>query len=195
MKYTIFDKKTGEILRIVSCAPDDLALQFDDATQGSLDGGIDDATHYIENGEPVAFPFRPSPEHTFNWTTKQWIDSRTLTDVKATQWSAIKVAREAAITKPLVTPYGTFDATPGAQKSITDAVLMLQTLESMGTPETIDFTLADNTTATLTTQQMVHVGLLLGAQTQTAYTVGRGLRAQIEAATSIADVEAITWPT
>ena len=140
-------------------------------------------------------PERTGPHDVLKLPQRTWIDLRALSDVKAARWAAIKVARDAAITKPLVTPYGTFDATPVAQKSITDAVLMLQTLQAMGTPETIDFTLANNTTVTLTTEQMVNVGLLLGAQTQAAYTMGRGLRVQIEAATSIAQVEAITWPT
>lgn len=139
-------------------------------------------------------PVRPSPVHVFCWDSKMWVDPRSLSDVRATRWADVKLARYAAVTAPIVTEHGTFDASLVAQKSITDAILMLQTLEFLGTPQTIDFTLSDNTTATLTTAQMVQVGLALGAQTQAAYATARGLRAQIEAATTIAEAEVVVWP-
>lgn len=118
---------------------------------------------------------------------------RTINQLKADKWNEMKAARDAALLAPLVTPFGTFDASVPAQKSITDAVLMLQTLASLGTPTDIDFTLADNTTVTLTTPQMVQVGLMLGQRTQQAYAQARALRAQIESATDAAAVAAITW--
>ena len=159
-----------------------------------FDVDLDNLNNYfIQDGVLVFKPERPSAAHVFDYITKQWVDPRSLAEVRAAQWTAIKAARQAAIEAPIVTSFGNFDATPDAQKSITDAVLMLQTLAALGTPTTIDFTLYDNSTATLTTEQMVQVGLMLGAQTQAAYSRGRTLRDQINAAATIAEVESVTW--
>jgi hypothetical protein len=148
---------------------------------------------YFAAGELQVLPQRTAPYHTWDWDALQWADKRTLDVAKQARWSRIKEFREDALTSPLTTPFGVFDAAASAQKSITDAVLMLQTLSGLGTPTTIDFTLADNTTATLTTEQMVQVGLLLGQRTQQVYAKARELRARIEAATTKEEVEAVAW--
>jgi len=154
---------------------------------------LDNWVWYYHEGKLIRAEDQPTPRHIFNYELRQWIDPRTIDQAKDAQWATIKAAREAAITSPLVTPYGTFDATANAQRSITDAVLMLPILEAMGAPQTIEFTLHDNSTATLTTAQMVQIGLALGAQTQAAHAKARLLRAQIEAATTAAEVEGVVW--
>jgi hypothetical protein len=148
---------------------------------------------YFGAGEFHQLPTKPSQYHAWNWGTFVWDDTRTLDQIKAAQWATIKAAREVDMTAPLTTPYGAFDATTEAQKSITDAVLMLQTLTAMGAPTSIDFTLADNSVVTLTTEQMVTVGLLLGQRTQQLYAQGRIKRDAINAATTAAEVEAVVW--
>ena len=190
---TIFNASSGKIIKSCMCTEQDIALQFDPLIENYIFGAFDSREYYIDNGNPVAIPVSPFPYYVFDYTAKQWVDPRTLDQVKDTQWTAIKRARDGATYTPIATPFGTFDANPRAQKSITDAVLMLQTMAAMGTPTTIDFTLADNTTATLTTAQMVQVGLLLGAQTQAAHAKARALRARIDAATTATAVQAVTW--
>lgn len=126
---------------------------------------------------------------------RQWADPLTVQDYRNIRWTVTKQARDTAISAPLSTPYGSFDADARSQKNITDAIALLQALEASGTPQTIDFTLADNSVAVLTTAQMVEVGLLLGARTQEAYATARQLRADIEAASTQEEVEAVVWPT
>lgn len=140
-------------------------------------------------------PAQPTTAHGWNPVALRWDTPAPLPlpELKTTQWLHIKQARESAINAPLATPYGTFDAHAKARASITDAVLMLQTLSAQGTPQTIDWTLADNTVVTLTTAQMVEVGVLLGQQVQAAYTQARSLRVQIEAATTAQEVGLVVW--
>lgn len=165
------------------------------------DEGATVQSHYFDGVAVVAYTpdqlQRKSerPNHTATWddSTMEWVDTRTLQDLKDAKWGQIKAAREAAIDAPLSTPFGDFDSDERAQKSITDAVLMLQSLESLGTPGTIDFTLFDNSVVTLDTAQMVQVGLLLGQKVQAAYTLARALRLQIDAATTPAEVAAVVW--
>ena len=195
MNYTIYKTSNGRVTKTVFCREYDASLQIDGLTEAYVEGHFPDNYYYIANGVAVKIPDSPNSKMTFNYDIKQWVDPRTVAQVQLSQWSTIKLARQAAIEAPIVTAFGTFDADSEAQKSITDAVLMLQTLYALGTPSTIDFTLADNSTVTLTTEQMVTVGLMLGQQTQAAHAHSRIKRAATEAATPIPEVEAITWST
>ena len=162
---------------------------------------VGNKTHWIDLEGPVAYTSDqltarlspPSPLH--KWINKKggWEDPRTVQDFKDAKWGSIKESREAAINAPLLTPYGTFDSDPKSRQNITDAILMLKSLEDLGSPTTIDFTLADDTARTLTTAEMVMVGLLLGQKIQAAHAQARALRGALDLATTKEEVEAITW--
>jgi hypothetical protein len=162
---------------------------------------VDPDRHYYRNGALAAYTpeqrqARLTPPHpgcTWSNSSMSWVDPRTLEQHKADRWEHIKRQREAAFDAPLATAYGTFDSDAVARQNITDAAQLATTLIGMGQSGTIDFTRADNTTATLTYAQMVEVALTLGAKIQAAYATGRARRAQIDAATTIGEVEAVTW--
>ncbi len=193
--YAIFDKSNGMCMQICTaeskisadavCTLDQIAIQ--------VDGEFKQDAFYLSNTSLVPILAKPSPHHTFNWHTKQWEDPRTLQDLKDAQWAKIKQARAAAIAAPLVTPYGTFDADEYSRTAITDSVLLLQTLSKRGQPQTIRFTLADNTDIDLSVSQIEDVGLMLGEKTNLVFEKVRLLREAIEAATSREAVEAIVW--
>lgn len=193
MNITIYDKTTGRIDRIVNCLETDIPLQYTPISQEYLEGEYSDNVFYIHNKIPIRIPDQVSNHHIFNWQTKQWEDPRTVQDFKDAKWISIKEAREAIINAPLVTPYGIFDSDPKSRQNITDAILMLKSLEDLGSPTTIDFTLADDTARTLTTAEMVMVGLLLGQKIQAAHAQARALRGALDLATTKEEVEAITW--
>lgn len=195
MKFAIVETVTGRIVQNCECPDVAEAQAICGVGQHSLEVAqtVQNHTHYIDNGAPVAFVPAPTPHHTFDWPTKQWLDPRTLQDHKDTKWKSIKASREAAIDAPLVTAFGVFDSRAADRNNITDAVLMLQTLAALGTPTTIDFTLADNSTVLLTTAQMVTVGLLLGQKVQSAHARARAKRLAIDAASTLIQLEGITW--
>lgn len=194
MLITIFNDNTGQILRALSIPDDDLLSNIQEGEDYLLGIYPNDIFFVdIETLQPVLFPTRPDPEYTFNYTTKEWEDLRPLSVVRDQQWAYIKSMREADNQVPLLTSHGTFDADTKSQKGITDAIMLLQTLQSLGTPTTIDFTLADNSTTTLTTAQMVEVGLALGARTQQLFAKARALRELINNASTKEDILAVTW--
>jgi len=133
---------------------------------------------------------QPSLFHQLDLTTYLWVDPRTLQDHKDAKWFSLKQERSASMDAPLTTPYGVFDSNTESRNAITSAVLMLQGLSE---PSTIDFTLANNDTVTLTTSEMVSVGLSLGLKIQASHDRGRTLRAQLNTALTIVDVESINW--
>ena len=189
--YTLYDTATGQVLQS-GIADNPEVLEGDGR---AVLPGVRHGEGWIDqDGAHHDIPEQPSAHHAWDWAAKVWADPRTLADLKAAKWVQIKAAREAAIKAPLVTPYGTFDADADARANITDTILLLQTMEAMGQPGEVDFTLEDNTVLTVTTAQMVMVGLLLGQQVQGAYNTGRLLRGAIEAASTAEEVAAIAWP-
>lgn len=191
--YTLYDLQTGRITATFTSDPESLEANTPPG-RGVIGGSYDYQQGYISNGEFVEFPPPPASYYAWDWTTHTWINPRTLQWYKDQKWEEIKVSRDIAINAPLDTPYGIFDADPNSRANIANSVLYLQTLEQQGTPGTVDWTLADNTTITLNYQEMSDVGVLLGQRTNAAYDTSRALRTQIDAATTVEEVEAIHWP-
>ena len=197
--YAIYDTTTGQIYQTCVAPSRDSISHLMGPNKNALEitDDLSNTQFYIDidSNTLVEFPPKPNQYSVWDWTLHTWVDPRTLQDYKDEKWEQIKRDRDAAINAPLSTPYGEFDADSNSRANIANAVLYLQTLEQQGTPGTIDWTLADNTTITLNYAEMSSVGLLLGQRTNAAYDTGRALRAQIDAATTIAEVDAIHWPT
>ncbi len=188
-KFFAYYKETGEVLCVAS--------KYDPPPAGMYYGEIDYRANpgsiYFDGFEFMAIPEKPGIYYRFNYTTKQWEDPRSLLQLQDTQWDLIKAMRAAYVDSPLPTPYGIFDCDPASRNSITDAVLMLQTLASIGQITSIDFTLADNTVVVLNLESMVAVGLLVGQRVQEGFAIGRLRRDVIYAATTREEIEAVVW--
>jgi len=189
MEITIY-KPSGEITRWVNCNPEFLGIQAVD-DESYIVGKVSNETHYIDivGHTAVAKTIKPSPNHIFNYATKQWEDPRTLADIKAAQWTLIKAARTQAEYAGFIWDGSTFDSDAISQNRITGAV----TLAQLSSTFTIDWTLATNQVRTLNQSEMLQVGAALGVHVQTQFAKGQSLRVQIDAATTQAEVEAIVW--
>ena len=95
MKYAqYFDN--GEILKIGVAIQDDIdymvsmgqrILVLPEDFLGS------DETHYVHQGEVIRMPSKPSINHVFDYTTKQWVDPRT----PQTEWGLVRIERNKRI--------------------------------------------------------------------------------------------------
>ena len=152
---------------------------------------VDD--HYINNGAVESKPARPSQSHTWSYDTQEWIDPRTLGDIKAAQWTAIKAQRDAVEFGGYTWDGSGFDSDSQSQSRIMGAA-QLATLAAMAEqPFSIDWTLTDNTVRTLAGADMIAAGQALGVHVGAAHATARALRAAIESATTQAEVEAVQW--
>jgi hypothetical protein len=190
-QFTLFETLTGKILCSGDCGDDELDAQAY-GMYSVIEGRCEPAACYVSQGNLYSKPPKPTSNHSFDYSTKQWIDPRSLQELRDAKWDFIKKAREAERYSLLTTSHGVFDATAKDQKGITDAVMLAQTMQSMGNSISIDFTLADNSTVSLDTPAMVEVGLALGQRTQEGMARGRLLRTQIYEA-SASELDAITW--
>jgi Phage tail assembly chaperone protein len=90
MIYSIYDKYTGKIERVVTCSLEAIKLQFNAESQNIVVGNFSDVDFYIEGGVPKAIGLSPSKFHVFDYTIKQWVDPRT----PETEWPLIRTERD-----------------------------------------------------------------------------------------------------
>ena len=71
MKYTVY-LSSGEILWTGECPPEDYEAQASGA-QLLLPIESDGATQYVDNGQLVSMPTKPSGAYIFDYATKLWV--------------------------------------------------------------------------------------------------------------------------
>lgn len=184
---TVFERATGKIVSSGSTQHPEM-LETD--ALGVLIGVQAPCTGaYIHDGKVFQIPQKPSANHKFNYTTKQWEDPRTLDDLKAEKWRNIKFNRDQAERGGFTWDGSKFDSDPTSQQRIAVAVQMAQ----MNPAFTTVWTLADNSTRLLSAQDLFSVGLAMGAHVAGIFTHAQALRDQIATAATVQEVEAIVW--
>lgn len=110
----------GEVL-CVGSAPDsaDLSNMGNTITVGSI-VGVGAETHYVQNGELVLFPEKPSSHHDWDWTSKSWLPN--LNAAKA----AKKTEIETELSRRLYLPCNGFDADNVSRERISGMIARIQ---------------------------------------------------------------------
>jgi hypothetical protein len=121
MNYSIYEKSSGRIDRIVDVPDSMIRIQLDAETQDFIVGAFIDTAFYIAEGTPVAMPEKPSEYHSFDYTTKQWVDRRTT----ETEWPLIRKRRNQLLqtsdwTQLPDVPLGTKEAWAAYRQSLRD---------------------------------------------------------------------------
>lgn len=86
-----------------------------------------------------------------------------------------------------------FDSDQLAVSRITVAVQAAQAAVAAGAPFTIDWTAKDNSQISLTAAQLIGMPVALATHANALHMKAHGLKAQIDAATTVAKVEAVKW--
>lgn len=189
MRYAVFSAD-GRIQKTVMCSESDIQANVSGGESFiSVDPSVSDTTHYIENGSILAIPANTDPNKTFDYSTKQWSDKRTLDEIRAQQLELIKKSRTQAEYAGFTWDGSQFDSDQLSQARITGAV----SLAMMSPTFSIVWTLFDNTTRTLGQVEMMQVGGALGAHVATQFAIGVALREQISAATTKEEIESVVW--
>lgn len=114
---------------------------------------------------------------------------------KREQVNAIKLEREIA---GCVTPLGRVDTDQKSRDFVAGAVQMALLAKMANAPFLINWTMEDDTDVAHNADQMIALGQAVGAFHATVHGYARYLKGQIEAATSLAELDAINiqtgWP-
>lgn len=136
----------------------------------------------------------PSPWHVWDKDQWAWVETpEAVTDARAAARERINVARNAAEREPFAAFGKTFDADDKAIQRILGAAQAAVVAKQLGQPLSIEWTCADNTTLAMDADMLVEIPVILAQAADTLHQRARSLKAQIDAATSLAEIEAVTW--
>lgn len=115
--------------------------------------------------------------------------------VRRSLWNKTRAKREVAIAAGAETPFGTFDTDRDSLTNIFRSVTAATAAISVGQPFSVEWTLKDNTTATLDAVQMIDAGLAVFDHINNARHAADDLRGALSAAPDLTallkiDVEA-----
>ena len=176
--------KWGEVLQIFKHASS-LSIEANTKPNGiivpgtpPIGGGFWDFSleYFVPTGD------MPSPHHTFDYTTKHWIDPRSLDEIKAQRWVEIKSQRDRLEFGGFEFKGNVYDSDQVSQGRIMGAAIV-------GVGQ--NWTLADNTSTKLSALQLQQLYAALQAHIASVHGRGRIARQLIFAAETKEEVEAI----
>ena len=179
----------GEIFQTGSCGRNQLEYQVSPGLT-LLEGSAVVGKDFInESGDVAALPDKPGIHHKFDYISKTWVDPRSLEDHKSAQWALIKAARNEAEFGGFTWDDSVFDSDQVSQARIQGAVLL-----ATGNPNfVVDWTLADNTVRSLTVNDLNALSQALGEHASLQHSRARDARALLDQATSISEVQSISF--
>lgn len=136
---------------------------------------------FYENGW-VDMPVQPSSNHIFDYNLKQWVDPRSIEQVREQKWSEVKSLRDQL-------EFGGFEFEGNIYDSDQVSQARIMGASSSGIDQT--WTLADNTTAELSASQLQQLYAVLQAHIASVHERGRIARQLIYEAETKEQVEEI----
>ena len=187
IKVVQYIRATGEIIMSgTTCSTE--GMENDDV--GIItDVSADIHNQYVFDGEIVDKPPQPSAIHYFDYSSKSWVDPRSLEEIKTAQWALIKAARSEAEFGGFTWDGSMFDSDQVSQARIQGAVLL-----ATSNPDfVVDWTLADNTVRSLTADDLIAISQALGEHISLQHTRARNARALLDQATTFSEVQAVSF--
>ena len=119
----------------------------------------------------------------------EWVDPRDLEQHKLDRWQELKANRDAEEFSSFTWDDNVFQCDDVSQRRLQGAILQASIDDSVS----IEWTLLDNSAITLSALQLKQVGMALAAHVDACHIKARGLRVQVDAASSLTDLNAINW--
>lgn len=138
---------------------------------------------YYSGGSWHKIPDAPGSGYVFDYATRQWLDVRSIGDVRAQRWDEIKQQREALEFGGFEYKGNIYDSDQVSQGRILGAV-------NLGIDQV--WTLADNSTLYLNSDELVDLYAALQEHISNLHERSRIAREKIESAQTIQEVEAVT---
>lgn len=177
----VFIEDNGRIISTISGIPEILDLNKISDKYIDVDA-LPNLDQYWSGSEWLDIPPQPSSHHIFDYGLKDWIDTRTLDEIKAQKWDEIKSQRDQLEFGGFEFEGYIYDSDQVSQGRIMGAA-------SAGIGQT--WTLADNTTVALTASQLQQLYTALQTHIASVHERGRIARQLIYEAETREEVEAI----
>lgn len=171
---------SGRLLYAINGSPESIELNTPTGCKAVSDPPEDNMYHDGNNW--VKIPPSPSKGYIFDYAAKQWIDPRTIDEIKAQKWAEIKSERDQLEFGGFEFEGGIYDSDQVSQSRIMGAAVA-------GVDQV--WTLADNNTVELTAMQLQQLYAALQAHIASVHERGRIARQLIFDAETREQVEAI----
>lgn len=143
-------------------------------------------------GELVRVGPMPGPFMFYDPATGGWKDARTIADIKANKRATVKAVRDTLEFGPFTYNGMIFDGDADAQRRLSGVVSAAKSAIAAGQTFTKEFTLADNSVVELTAEDFIGIEMAKIWQVDVAFQEYRLKKDAIEAATTVAELDAIT---
>lgn len=171
--------QNGKLLFIIQASAENIKLNTPEGCMAVEDPPSPNM--FYENGW-IDMPHQPSTYHVFDYDRKDWVDSRTIEEVKAQKWAEIKSGRDQLEFGGFEFEGGIYDSDQVSQGRIMGAAVA-------GVDQI--WTLKDNTTFNLTASQLQQLYAALQAHIASVHERGRIARQLIYEAETKEQVEAV----
>ena len=185
MKVRVLLNTNGSIKSILTGAPSLVDLNTPDQAYfvDDPDHAIDRTDYFDSNMQAfVSIGDAPTDNHKFDYSFKQWLDTRTLDEIKVQKWTEIKSQRDRLEFGGFEFEGNIYDSDQVSQGRITGAA-------SAGIDQT--WTLANNTTVELSASQLQQLYAALQAHIASVHEIGRIARQLVFDAETKEQVEAV----
>lgn len=187
MAYLVKFDDSGVITGCMS-GPDSVLQEAATELEGNCllnEDRVSNASHMVLDGQLVEKGERPSLAYV--WQDANWVYD--IDADKGQRWLAVKSFRGREEFGTFEWNGYVFDCDEVSQRRIQGAVQ----LAALDTSTVMDWTLADNTVQTFNATELQQIGQALGAHVNACHVKARGLRDQINAAESEAELSVISW--
>ena len=120
----------------------------------------------------------------------RWEDTRDLEERRAARWASLKAYRQELDEQPIAVGDFAIDGDAQSRQDIMGAVMAMQLTGQTERP----WRCADNVMRPLTFADLVAAGTAIAARRQHLIEVSDQLWQQLQAAATVAEVDAVTWP-
>lgn len=194
MKYALY-QTNGRITSTLSCREEDLPHNIDcNKAAGAIETDVlNTADYFAADGELIRKSAKPSSIHEFDYNTKTWIDPRSLDEVRAQRWSAIKAQRDQAQLEIVVTRYGAVNAGAEARAAVSRLAASVASVSIADPGYQVQFTLANDSYVMLDANGLVEVDAAMFLAEQAIRARANTLRLRIQQAQGPAEIERVRW--
>lgn len=182
----VVNKNTGLIVKELHCPVEMIELNIAEDELALASEGVSEETHYYDF-ELQCFqklPPKPSMYHVVDHLTKNWIDTRSIDQVKGQRWEEIKREREATEFGGFLFLDCIFDSDIQSQSRI---------LAVSNINHDLEWTTQKNGVVYLTSQQLKGLSDAMMKHISKCHERGRIARQKINEAKSVKEVEAVIF--
>ena len=199
--WSFYDALTGQMSGVKFTGPASMLTLNIPAGSAAIEGEYDHLSSRVDlpTGTVIGWqPPKPADDalQTWSWsaTTLRWVSSRTLLAVKLARLEVLKAEARVRGEANITVGVHEFEANTESRNALFQKWQIATAAVADGLPFSVDWTKANNTEVTLTALQVKAILRAIDSRNDQLRATYRTLRAQVQAATTVVLVEAVTWP-